>query len=167
MESDEVPIPDTAIGIGAALGTDMEVEDASALPPLIDRPFDAATYRPRTHVPLPGGILRFEGLIPGMEEDILLREPIEHLSTDASTPGGLVDTDPYPTPGAGLIQMKAESLLYGALVEKWWDTTDSFHFSSIGELTLTPYNFLMLTGLRVGVSSPIPYDPDMTQWRAA
>ncbi|KAL7196124.1 hypothetical protein ACSBR1_036192 [Camellia fascicularis] len=48
-----------------------------------------------------------------------------------------------------------------------WDTTDSFHFSSIGELTLTPYDFSILTGLRVGVGGPIPCDLDMTQWRAA
>ncbi|KAL7250488.1 hypothetical protein ACSBR1_012491 [Camellia fascicularis] len=62
---------------------------------------------------------------------------------------------------SGLIQMRAEPLLYGALVERWWDTTDSFHFSSIGELTLTPYDFSMLTGLRVGVGSTISFDPDM------
>ncbi|GMP68534.1 hypothetical protein CsSME_00028127 [Camellia sinensis var. sinensis] len=48
-------------------------------------PFDAATYRPRTHVPPPGGIVRFEGFIPGLDEDTLLREPMEDLSTDAST----------------------------------------------------------------------------------
>ncbi|XP_028052401.1 protein MAIN-LIKE 2-like [Camellia sinensis] len=63
--------------------------------------------------------------------------------------------------------MRAETLMYGVLVERWWDTTDSFHFSSIGELTLTPYDFSMLTNLRVRVGGPIPYDPDMTQWRAA
>ncbi|KAL7180887.1 hypothetical protein ACSBR1_039863 [Camellia fascicularis] len=63
--------------------------------------------------------------------------------------------------------MRAESLLYGAPVKRWWDTTDPFHFSLIGELTLIPYDFSMLTGLRVGVGSLIPCDPDMTQWRAA
>ncbi|GMP93691.1 hypothetical protein CsSME_00043416 [Camellia sinensis var. sinensis] len=48
-------------------------------------PFDVATYQPRTHVPPPGGILRFEGFIPGMDEDTLLQEPMEHVSADAST----------------------------------------------------------------------------------
>ncbi|GMP68366.1 hypothetical protein CsSME_00028002 [Camellia sinensis var. sinensis] len=72
MASDEVPIPDLAIGIGAVLGADIESKDVLVLPPLIDRPFDAATYRPRTHAPSPGSILRFEGLIPGIDEDILL-----------------------------------------------------------------------------------------------
>ncbi|KAL7169690.1 hypothetical protein ACSBR2_034675 [Camellia fascicularis] len=34
-------------------------------------------------------------------------------------------------------------------------------------MTLTPYDFSMLTGLWVGVGGPIPFDPDMAQWRAA
>ncbi|KAL7259938.1 hypothetical protein ACSBR1_005743 [Camellia fascicularis] len=63
--------------------------------------------------------------------------------------------------------MRAESWLYGALVERWWDTTDLFHFSLTREMPLTPYDFSMLTGLRVGVGGPVPFDPDMTQWRAA
>ncbi|KAL7250451.1 hypothetical protein ACSBR1_012460 [Camellia fascicularis] len=67
----------------------------------------------------------------------------------------------------GLVQMRAESLLHRALVERWWDTMDSFHFSLIGELTLTPYDFAMLTSLQVGVGDPIPFDPGMAQWKAA
>lgn len=62
---------------------------------------------------------------------------------------------------------RAEPLLYETLVERWWDTTNSFHFSSIGKLALTPYDFLMFTGLRVGVGDPIPFDLDMAQWRTA
>ncbi|KAL7170286.1 hypothetical protein ACSBR2_035204 [Camellia fascicularis] len=53
----------------------MEAEDVPALPPLIDRSFDAATYRLRIHAPSSGGIFRFEGLIPRIDKDILLREP--------------------------------------------------------------------------------------------
>ncbi|KAL7170288.1 hypothetical protein ACSBR2_035206 [Camellia fascicularis] len=63
--------------------------------------------------------------------------------------------------------MRAESWLYAALVDRWWDTTSSFHFCSTGEMTLTLYNFLMLIGLLVGVGGPVPFDPDMTQWRDA
>ncbi|KAL7164648.1 hypothetical protein ACSBR2_040529 [Camellia fascicularis] len=48
----------------------------------------------------------------------------------------------------------------GALVERWWDTTNSFHFSTVGEMTLTPYDFAMLTGLEVG-SDPISFDIDV------
>ncbi|XP_028071389.1 protein MAINTENANCE OF MERISTEMS-like [Camellia sinensis] len=34
-------------------------------------------------------------------------------------------------------------------------------------MTLTPCDFSMLTGLRVRVGGPIPFDLDMAQWRAA
>ncbi|KAL7235227.1 hypothetical protein ACSBR1_018669 [Camellia fascicularis] len=147
MDSNEVPIPDPTVGISVALGADMEAEEAKLLS-LAERPFDAATYQPRTHVPPPGGILRFEGFILGLDEDTLLREPIQHVSADTS-------------------MMRVESWLYGALVERWWDTTDSFHFSLTGEITLTPYDFSMLTVLRVRVGGPVPFDPDMTQLRDA
>ncbi|KAL7247091.1 hypothetical protein ACSBR2_002077 [Camellia fascicularis] len=154
MASDEAPISDPVVGIGAILGEEIEVEDVlppileSDLPSFADRPFDMAIYQPRTHALTLGSILRFEGLLLGIGEDIVLREPAEHLFADAS-------------------MMRANPLLHRALVERWWDTTDSFHFSSIGELTLTPYDFSLLTGLQVGVGGPIPFDPDMAQWRAA
>ncbi|KAL7253962.1 hypothetical protein ACSBR1_008329 [Camellia fascicularis] len=32
---------------------------------------------------------------------------------------------------SGLTQVTASSPLLGALVERWWDTTNSFHFSTI------------------------------------
>ncbi|KAL7207245.1 hypothetical protein ACSBR1_029247 [Camellia fascicularis] len=85
MASDEVPIPDPTVGIGVALGVDMEIEEAAAaLLSFAERPFDAATYQPRTHVPPPSSILRFGGFIVRLDEDTLLREPMEHVSTDAS-----------------------------------------------------------------------------------
>ena len=55
--------------------------------------------------------------------------------------------------------------LLGALVERWWDTTNSFHFSTTGDMTMTPYGFAMLIGIEVG-GRPIPYDPDMGEWEA-
>ena len=54
----------------------------------------------------------------------------------------------------------------GALVERWWDTTNSFHFSSARDMTMTPFDFAVLTGLDVG-GWAIPYDEDMGQWEAA
>ena len=54
----------------------------------------------------------------------------------------------------------------GALVERWWDTTNSFHFSATRDMTMTPYDFSMLTTLDV-VGRPIPYDADMGEWEAA
>jgi len=32
-----------------------------------------------------------------------------------------------------------------ALLERFWDTTCTFHFSGIGEVMLTPYDFLAIT----------------------
>lgn len=34
-------------------------------------------------------------------------------------------------------------------------------------MTLTPYDFSILTGLRIGVGGLVPFDLDMTQWRDA
>ncbi|KAI8014106.1 Aspartic proteinase nepenthesin-2, partial [Camellia lanceoleosa] len=49
---------------------------------------------------------------------------------------------------------------------RWWDTTNSFHFSATGDMTMTPLDFAMITGLDLG-GGPIPYDEDMGQWEAA
>ena len=54
----------------------------------------------------------------------------------------------------------------GPLVERWWDTTNSFHFSATGDMTMTPFDFAVLTGLDVG-GWAIPYDDDMGEWEAA
>ena len=37
-----------------------------------------------------------------------------------------------------------------ALSERFWDTTCTFHFPGIGEVMLTPYNFFVIIGLRLG-----------------
>ena len=37
-----------------------------------------------------------------------------------------------------------------ALVERFWDTTCTFHVSNIREVMLTPYDFFAITGLRLG-----------------
>ncbi|KAI7985389.1 Protein MAIN-LIKE 2, partial [Camellia lanceoleosa] len=57
----------------------------------------------------------------------------------------------------------ASRTLMGALVERWWDTTNSFHFSATGDMTMTPYDFAMLTGLDVA-GRPVPYDADMGEY---
>ena len=36
-----------------------------------------------------------------------------------------------------------------ALAKRWWDSTNNFHLP-FGEMTMTPYNFSMITGLKVG-----------------
>ena len=37
-----------------------------------------------------------------------------------------------------------------ALAERFWDTTCTFHFPSIGEVMLTPNDFFVISGLRLG-----------------
>ena len=37
-----------------------------------------------------------------------------------------------------------------ALEERFWDTTCTFHFPSIGEIMLTPYDFSIITSLMLG-----------------
>ena len=61
---------------------------------------------------------------------------------------------------SSLTRVIASRPLLGALVERWWDTTNFFHFSSTGEMTMTPFNFAMITGLGVEGDS-IPLDSNM------
>ncbi|KAL7191845.1 hypothetical protein ACSBR2_023841 [Camellia fascicularis] len=77
----------------------------------------------------------------------------------------IVDESGFGLFYSGLSRLIASWPLLGGLVKRWWDTTDSFHFSSVGEMTMTPYDFSMLTGLGVG-SDPIPFDTDMGEWEA-
>ena len=65
-----------------------------------------------------------------------------------------------------LSHLTASRPLLAALVERWWDTTDSFHLSAIGEMTMTPFDFSLLTGIGIG-GDPIPYNTDMGEWDAA
>ena len=37
-----------------------------------------------------------------------------------------------------------------ALLERFWDTTCTFHFLGIGDVKLTPYDFSIITSLRLG-----------------
>jgi hypothetical protein len=46
-----------------------------------------------------------------------------------------------------------------ALVERWWDTTHTFHLPC-GELGFTPLDWAMLTGISIGVGTPLPYSDD-------
>lgn len=46
-----------------------------------------------------------------------------------------------------------------ALIERWWDTTNTLHFP-FGEATLTPLDFAAITGIRVG-GDRIPFDMDL------
>lgn len=78
----------------------------------------------------------------------------------------IVDQAGFGTFCMGLSRLTASRPLLGVLVERWWDTTDSFHLSIAGEMTMTPFDFSMLTGVGVG-GDPIPFDTDMGEWDAA
>ncbi|KAF5932382.1 hypothetical protein HYC85_028553 [Camellia sinensis] len=78
----------------------------------------------------------------------------------------LVDLAGFGPFCVGLSRCPAKRTLMAALVERWWDTTNSFHFSATGDMTMTPFDFAVLTGLDVGGWS-IPYDEDMGEWEAA
>ncbi|KAF9603185.1 hypothetical protein IFM89_034518 [Coptis chinensis] len=52
---------------------------------------------------------------------------------------------------------QADHALTEAIVERWWDSTHTFHLPC-GELGITPLDFTMLTGLRIGVGKPLAYD---------
>ncbi|KAL7175893.1 hypothetical protein ACSBR2_029466 [Camellia fascicularis] len=153
------------------LAADFEAEFALGLEPelllLRMRPFDPTTYHPPTHMMALRGMMCFDDFVDGMVEDTLLREPDSHLSYDTTEyhelPARvceLVDEAGFGLFYTRLLQHMASRALLGALVERWWDTTNSFHFSSTGEMTMTPYDFSMIIGLGVG-GDPIPFDMDM------
>ncbi|XP_028059240.1 uncharacterized protein LOC114262978 [Camellia sinensis] len=163
--------------------------DIMALP-LRVRPFIPKRYDPLTHV-LPQAVFYhftdFDDRAPG---DLLLREPESHLSHQArevtsriargygsvtarewyaelpEAVRDLVDLAGFGPFCSGISCCPASRTLMGALVERWWDTTNSFHFSATGDMTMTPFDFAVFTGLDMG-GWVIPYNEDMGQWEAA
>ncbi|KAL7209897.1 hypothetical protein ACSBR1_031465 [Camellia fascicularis] len=142
------------------------------------------------HVLPPESIQGFRGFAQGALEDLLLRESDSHLSYGATEkdsrsirgygatsakdgymelPAGvlhIIDKASFGLFCTGLSRLIVSRPLLGALVERLWDTTNSFYFSTAGEMTMTPYDFSMLTGIGVGGHS-IPYDTDIGKWEAA
>ncbi|GMP50871.1 hypothetical protein CsSME_00017306 [Camellia sinensis var. sinensis] len=149
--------------------------DPMTLPPRT-RPFIPGRYRPPAHV-LPRAVFRhFTSFDERAPVDLLLREPEQHLSHEAREGssrsvrgyGSTAARDWYaelPEGVRDLVDLAGRTLM-AALVERWWDTTNSFHFSATGDMTMTPFDFAVLTGLDVGGWS-IPYDEDMGEWEAA
>ncbi|GMQ11050.1 hypothetical protein CsSME_00053818 [Camellia sinensis var. sinensis] len=153
-------------------------------------PFDPVRFHPQTHIlPTTGGIRCFTDFADDAPENLLLREPESHLSVISiegescafrgygamtardwydELPAGvcnIVDDAGFSIFCSSLTRVTACHPLLGALVERWWDTTNSFYFSTTGEMMMTPYDFAMITGLGVGGDS-IPLDPDMEECEA-
>lgn len=61
---------------------------------------------------------------------------------------------------------KVDWSLMTSLVEKWWDTTNTFHLPSAGEMTISPGDFSLLTGLRVH-GAPLRIDLQLWQREGA
>ncbi|CAL5348410.1 unnamed protein product [Camellia sinensis] len=142
--------------------------------PLEVRPFDPVGYRPWTHILPAGGIRHFTDFATDVPEDRLLKEPDSHLLAvavegDSRTYRGygamtardwydelsvgvhdIVDEAGYDLFCSGLTQVIVSRPLLGALVERWWDTTNSLHIFTAREMTMTPYDFAMITSLGVG-----------------
>ncbi|GMP69099.1 hypothetical protein CsSME_00028491 [Camellia sinensis var. sinensis] len=148
---------------GAPLGLEMDPKFKSL--PLGIRPFDPEMYNPEVHVLPPGGIrqgppatragvtlilqhshaFRGYGNIIARDWHMELPDVVCHI----------VDEAGFGAFCMGLSHLTTSRPLLGPLVERWWDTTDSFHLSTAGEMTMTPFDFSMLTGIGVG-GDPIP-----------
>ncbi|KAL7174623.1 hypothetical protein ACSBR2_033795 [Camellia fascicularis] len=152
--------------------------------PLRVRPFNSTTYHPPTHILPPGGIRHFNDFVRSILEGLLLREPNSYISSSTTEGdsrayrgyGATTTKDWYnelpaevrdivDEAGFGLFcprmsRLIASRPLLRELVERWWDTTNFFHLSTAGEMTMTPYKFAMITGLGVG-GDLIPFDTDM------
>ncbi|GMP25104.1 hypothetical protein CsSME_00002132 [Camellia sinensis var. sinensis] len=162
---------------------EIEAEPEPEILPLGVRPFDSATCHPRTDVLPPGGIRHFREFARHAPEDLLLWELDSHLSHNTTEDSHfirgyratfardcymelpvdvcyIIDETGFGLFCTGLSRHIASQPLLGALVERWWDTTNSFHFSTTGEMTMTPYDFTMLTGVEVG-GNLIRYDMDI------
>ncbi|GMP51771.1 hypothetical protein CsSME_00017872 [Camellia sinensis var. sinensis] len=156
----------------------------------MERELDVIPLLPRAHVLPPGTVRHFTGFARRAPVDLLLREPESHLSYDATKVDSrftrgygstttrewcmdlpddvrqIIDKAGFGLFCMGPSRLMASRTLLGALVERWWDTTNSFRFSTTGDMTMTPYDFTMLKGLEVE-GQPIPYDSDMDEWEAA
>ncbi|KAI7984231.1 Protein MAIN-LIKE 2, partial [Camellia lanceoleosa] len=158
--------------------------------PLRIRPFDPERYHPQEHILPPFTFYHFTDFDQRAPADLPLPEPESHLSHQArevssrSTRGygsilarewymelpnairHIVDEVGFEPFCAGLLRYPASRTLMGAFVERWWDTTNLFNFSATGDMTMTPYDFSMLTGLDVA-GRQVPYDADIGEWEAA
>ncbi|XP_058210681.1 protein MAIN-LIKE 2-like [Rhododendron vialii] len=151
--------------------------------------FDPDTYNPSPYIFEPVGLKLRKPEITTYDDNVVLREPLVHLSVY-----NRVEAHEYVRGHGGSGQVKkyyealpagAKELVQGsgfgefvqlvgetsndrvqltALTERWWDTTNTFHFP-FGEATMTPMDFVAITGIRVG-GNPIPFDMKLYKDRA-
>ncbi|GMP65731.1 hypothetical protein CsSME_00026409 [Camellia sinensis var. sinensis] len=107
---------------GGSLGMEGDPEHVP-LPPRV-RPFDPETYHPEGD----SHSIRGYGATSAREWYMDLPIGVRQIVDEA---------------GFGLFCIGLSRLI------RWRDTTNSFHFSTIGDMTMTPYDFAMLTGIEV------------------
>ncbi|KAI8542707.1 hypothetical protein RHMOL_Rhmol08G0159900 [Rhododendron molle] len=141
------------------------------------------TYAPRLHFFEPTGMTGYVPARTDYPEDLLLRDRATHISSgwmtrtkDIYGHGGSASSLKYfrelPRRVRELVEeagfepfiqlltaVRVDRAVMTALAERWWDTTNMFHFH-FGEMTVTPLDFAAITGLRVG-GEPIPFDPSI------
>ncbi|KAI8572489.1 hypothetical protein RHMOL_Rhmol01G0203200 [Rhododendron molle] len=152
--------------------------------------FDATTYTPLVHIIGGGGSLRYRPPLCDASAEILHKDPEQHFgftNRKANEKLRMLGSGPQvfewyerlPQSARDAVALagferlilgfrlpKAELGLTTALVERWWDTTNTFHLLEAGEMTITPGDFALLTGLRVG-GDPLPIDPRIHERRGA
>ncbi|XP_028125789.1 uncharacterized protein LOC114322644 [Camellia sinensis] len=129
--------------------------DVMSLPPRI-RLFDPTAYHPEEHIFPPNTFYHFTDFARRAPVDLLLWEPESYLSHQArevsscstwgygsiiarewymelpDTVRHIMDEAGFGPFCAGLSRHPASRTLMGAIVERWWDTTNSFHFQLLG-----------------------------------
>ncbi|XP_058189282.1 protein MAINTENANCE OF MERISTEMS-like [Rhododendron vialii] len=129
-----------------------------------------------------GGFLQYRPPIGSPEAEVLRREPEQHLSVlnismnrRLEARGGGREVHKWflalPEPARELVRavgfemfilglnlLKIDWSLMTLLVKRWWDTTNTFHIPSAGEMMITLGDFSLLTGLRVS-RAPLLVDP--------
>ncbi|GMP23356.1 hypothetical protein CsSME_00000987 [Camellia sinensis var. sinensis] len=118
------------------------------LPPRV-RPFDLETYHPEVNV-LPLNNIWDSQSVRGygaisvrewyMDLPIGVRQIIDEVRLFCKE----------------LLRLIASRPLLGALVKRWWDNTKYFHFSTVGGMMMTQYDFAMLTGIELWVYAYFP-----------
>ncbi|KAI8559157.1 hypothetical protein RHMOL_Rhmol04G0151600 [Rhododendron molle] len=116
--------------------------------------FTPDTYAPRLHFFEPTGMTGYVPARTDYPEDLLLRDRASHISSGWTTE--LVEEAGFGPFIQLLTAVRVDRAVMTALAERWWDTTNTFHFR-FGEMMVTPLDFAAITGLRVG-GEPIPFD---------
>ncbi|KAI8550575.1 hypothetical protein RHMOL_Rhmol06G0117800 [Rhododendron molle] len=142
------------------------------------------TYTPPTpHLLIPSGFSAYTPQRSEYEDEMVLRDPQTHIANTWAEEGAaqrdirgfggarrslalyeslpqrvrdLVDAAGFGEFIRTLTRSRIDHAVLVALAERWKDTTNTFHLPP-GEMTVTPIDFAVITGLRVG-GEPIPFD---------